>query len=126
MNVTIVFPPPANPSYAPLGAAFLSGFLKKHVAAINVSVIVKTEELFRVNKQPVHSNRLQYMHLSEGKNLAPPLGTIEISRWTNRRKWLGQVPFEENLWCEHFLLYVSNKKSPIQIHPNFPIHHKAA
>ncbi len=88
--------------------------------------VVKREELFRSGEVSVHSGRLQYMRISSGKEPAPPLGPIEIARWTQRRQWLGEVPFEENLCCEHFLLHAASKAAPPLFNPVRPATGKAA
>ncbi len=88
--------------------------------------VVKREELFRSNGKAVHSGRLQYLQKSSDNRDAPPSGPVEIARWLQRRQWLGNIPFEEKLCCEHFLLYAAKKAASPKFNPMVPAPPKAA
>ena len=88
--------------------------------------VVKREELFRSNGTAVHSGRLQYMQKSSDDQDAPPSGPVEIARWLTRRQWLGDIPFEEKLCCEHFLLHAARKEVSPRFNPIVPAPPKAA
>ena len=82
--------------------------------------ITGREELFRIGDNRVHSFRLKFMRQTSSKELFLPSGPEEVSRWKQRRRWLGAVPFFETLCCEHFLIYSSLQRSVPRIAPVDP------
>jgi hypothetical protein len=106
-------------------ALFEKTYFAKHADRHGLQVI-KREELFRRDGVKVHSGRLQYMLKSSGGKPAPPAGPVEIGQWNRRRQWLGEVPFEEKLCCEHFLLHAAQRHAPPRINPIRPQPREAA
>lgn len=84
------------------------------------------QELLRIAGLPVHSTRLNFMAKASDGTPLPPSGPIEISRWMQRRRWLGELSFAEALCCEHFLLYSSLGKAENQNRPVRPLPRRAA
>ena len=57
----------------------------------------------------IHSNRLRFLAVSEDGSLRLPRGPMERREWEDRRRWLGECSFLEQLPCEHYLLYASHR-----------------
>lgn len=74
-------------------------------------VVTGRQELLRLAGRPVHSSRLSFMTRASDGTLVPPSGPIEVSRWMQRRRWLGALSPLESLCCEHFLLYSTRPKT---------------
>ncbi|MBN1359905.1 MAG: radical SAM protein [Sedimentisphaerales bacterium] len=88
--------------------------------------ITGRQQLLRIEDQPVHTSRLDFMVKAADGSLMPPPGPLEVSRWTQRRRWLGELSFLETLGCEHFLLYSTLQKAGSQDRPVRPLPRKAA
>ncbi len=60
--------------------------------------------------------------------LVPPPGPLEVSRWMQRRRWLGELSLLESLCCEHFLLYSAHAAASPDVSrdPVRPLPRKAA
>jgi anaerobic magnesium-protoporphyrin IX monomethyl ester cyclase len=89
-------------------------------------VITGRQEMLRIAGKPVHSSRLNFMSRASDGTLVPPCGPIEVSRWMQRRRWLGELSFAETLCCEHFLLYSSHAKAGNEDRPVRPLPRRAA
>ncbi|MGA1876128.1 MAG: B12-binding domain-containing radical SAM protein [bacterium] len=89
-------------------------------------LITGRQELFRLGEHPVHSTRLTFMQKDSSGSLLPPIGPTEVSRWMQRRSWLGEIPLLETLCCEHFLIYSVLRRAAPQITPTHPVREKAA
>ncbi len=61
----------------------------------------------RVAGHPIRSRRLAFRERCADGALRPPRGRIEADAWHARRRWLGEVPFLEQVACEHYLLHVA-------------------
>ncbi|SLM30742.1 putative Radical SAM domain protein [Desulfamplus magnetovallimortis] len=60
------------------------------------------------NKKVVKSYRLKFREIAWDGSLRTPRGAIEVARWQQFRKWLGDTPFLELLPTEHYLIHVSS------------------
>ena len=89
-------------------------------------LITGRQELFRLGEHPVHSTRLTFMRKDSSGGILPPIGPTEVSRWMQRRPWLGEIPLLETLCCEHFLIYSALRRAAPQITPIHPFREKAA
>ncbi len=91
-------------------------------------VVTGRQELLRIAGRPVHSTRLHFMTRASDRTLVPPPGPLEVSRWMQRRRWLGELSLLESLCCEHFLLYSARVASDPDISrdPMRPLPRKAA
>jgi radical SAM superfamily enzyme YgiQ (UPF0313 family) len=90
-------------------------------------LIVKGRQaLLRVEDKTIHTSRLNFMAKATDGSLMPPPGPLEVSRWMQRRRWLGDLSFLETLCCEHFLLYSTLRQANPQGRPVRPMPRKAA
>jgi len=97
----------------------------KHPERFGLAVTGR-ETLLHVGSAAVHSNRLQFMSKASDGTLMPPPGPLEVSRWTQRRRWLAERSFVDTLCCEHFLLYSSLPKADDEKRPVRPLPRRAA
>jgi hypothetical protein len=67
--------------------------------------------LLKAGGVPVHSHRLDFKEISPAGELIDPRGPVELAAWDDRKAWLGDRSFLENLPCEHYFLYVSRKQA---------------
>ncbi len=66
--------------------------------------------LFRgANGAAVHSTRLDYREAGSDGSARPPRGALEVAAWEQRLRWLGGLPFLNELPAEHYLLYASRR-----------------
>lgn len=89
-------------------------------------IVTGRQELLRIAGKPVHSSRLSFMARAADGTRVPPPGPIEVSRWMQRKRWLGEPSFLDSLCCEHFLLYSANGKADSQDRPIRPLPRRAA
>ncbi len=89
-------------------------------------VVTGRQELLRIADKPIHSSRLNFMAKAADGTRVPPPGPIEVSRWMQRRRWLGEPSFVDSLCCEHFLLYSAQAKADGQDRPIRPLPRRAA
>ncbi len=97
--------------------------------AARFGLVVKgRQELLRIAGRPVHSSRLNFMTRASDGTLVPPPGPLEVSRWMQRRRWLGELSLLESLCCEHFLLYSAHAAASPDVSrdPVRPLPRKAA
>jgi radical SAM superfamily enzyme YgiQ (UPF0313 family) len=71
--------------------------------------VVGREVLVSPNGRPVHSNRLHYKEKAEDGSLRPARGSLEVARWEQRRRWLGDASLLDDIWAEHYLLLVARR-----------------
>ena len=88
--------------------------------------ITGRQELLRIEGRPIHTSRLNFMVRAADGSLMPPPGPLEVSRWMQRRRWLGDLSFQETLCCEHFLLYTSLVTTDMETKPVRPLPRKVA
>lgn len=72
------------------------------------------EVLFTAGGVPVHSHRLLYKERRADGSLRPPRGSLEVARWEQRRRWLGEGSILEDVWAEHYLLFVSHRHDKLR------------
>ena len=60
---------------------------------------------------PIHSHRLDFKEVTPAGEFIDPRGPVELAAWDDRKTWLGDRSFLENLPCEHYFLYVSRKQA---------------
>jgi len=72
-------------------------------------VVTGRQRLLEVAGRAVHSTRLMFEVRGDDGVLMEPRGGFEVSRWQQRRRWLGGGQFWETLACEHFLLYCAER-----------------
>ncbi|MBM4319417.1 MAG: radical SAM protein [Deltaproteobacteria bacterium] len=71
--------------------------------------VVGRELLLSPQGRPVHSTRLHYKERAADGSLRPPRGALEVARWEQRRRWLGESSLLEEIWAEHYLLHVAHR-----------------
>jgi radical SAM superfamily enzyme YgiQ (UPF0313 family) len=75
-----------------------------------VGLVVKGRELlFRASGVDVRSTRLSFMEKGEDGSARPPRGPIEVSRWRERRRWIGDDSILEVMAAEHYLLWAARR-----------------
>lgn len=104
---------------------FEGTFFARHPERFGLKVTGR-QELLRLEDGKIHSSRLSFMARAADGSQMPPPGPLELSRWMQRRRWLGELSFLETLCCEHFLLYSALPKSDSQDWPVRPLPRKAA
>lgn len=67
------------------------------------------EILAQIAGQDIRARRLRYQEIASDGSLRPPRGPLEIARWTERRRWLGDPPLSLSLPSEHLLLYADKR-----------------
>ncbi len=67
------------------------------------------QTLLTADGRNIHSHRMRFLESSEDGSLRLPRGPIELKEWEDRRRWLGECSFLEQLPCEHYLLYASHR-----------------
>lgn len=67
--------------------------------------ILGAEKLLEIGSASVHSSRLKFREVSRNGPPRPPRGVLEVIEWEQRRPWMNETGFMENLPCEHYLLY---------------------
>ncbi len=63
--------------------------------------------LIHANGTKVRSSRLSFREMASDGSLRAPRGTLEVARWQQYRRWLGQETLLEQLPPEHYLIHVS-------------------
>ncbi len=104
---------------------FAGTFFAEHPERFGLKV-TQRQELLRIEDKPVHTSRLGFVFRATDGTLMPPPGPLEVARWMQRRRWLGEMSFLESLGCEHFLLYSAFQKSDWQDWPVRPLPRRAA
>jgi anaerobic magnesium-protoporphyrin IX monomethyl ester cyclase len=67
------------------------------------------------NQISVRTSRLVFRERAFDGSLRVPRGAMEVSRWQQYRKWLGEAPLVEQLPPEHGLIHVSGQWSPVAL-----------
>jgi hypothetical protein len=65
-------------------------------------------DLFHSNHTAVKSGRLKFLERASDGSCRAPRGALEVSRWQQYRKWLGEGPLLEQLPPEHVLIHVTS------------------
>ncbi len=63
------------------------------------------QQVFNGPRGALSSTRLSYREVSSDGSLRPPRGAMEVETWERRRRWLGELPFVDQLCAEHYLLF---------------------
>lgn len=70
--------------------------------------VVGTKHVLKVGQQLVRSTRLIHRDLDGQGEVLPNRGEVELRAWEQRCRWLGQLPFVDELCAEHYLLFVAH------------------
>jgi hypothetical protein len=65
-------------------------------------------DLFHSNHTAVKSGRLKFLERASDGSYRAPKGALEVSRWQQYRRWLGEVPLLEQLPPEHVLIHITS------------------
>ncbi|MDZ7663955.1 MAG: radical SAM protein [Desulfotignum sp.] len=65
-------------------------------------------DLFHSHHTAVKSGRLKFRERAEDGSYRTSKGALEVSRWQQYRRWLGDVPLMEQLPPEHVLIHVTS------------------
>nr|WP_321396141.1 radical SAM protein [uncultured Desulfobacter sp.] len=110
LNLTLDFLSRTYPSYSGLTASafvlFEKTYFARNAGQFGMHIEGRTP-LLHSNGRGVCSFRLKFKEIASDRSLRAPRGAIEVARWQQFRKWLGDPPLLEQLPTEHYLIHVS-------------------
>jgi radical SAM superfamily enzyme YgiQ (UPF0313 family) len=111
MDQTLAFLSDVYEDLAGLTASAFVLFDKTHFARNAGRYGLKIDgpvDLFHSSHTAVKSGRLKFREQAEDGSYRAPKGAVEVARWQQYRRWLGEVTLKEQLPPEHVLIHVTS------------------